>query len=184
MAFLSRPGLGLGTPSRPSPPAPGSVPITVRIPLFIDLLERCTVEHCDAGRAPIFEITAEVWSTDRNEPKGTVPITPDRPLFPVIFRPRPGVQTRFRRVQGSEITAADPVPNDPTLFQFVINDGMTVPEALLNEDWGPFPLPGTSPLPVTRDELFLRVYLASLFSAWQIIQTIDSDVESGQFFGP
>src|SRR5262245_37708005 len=84
---------------------------------------------------------------------------------------------RFRRVQGDGITATVPLPNDPTTFLFP-RDSMTVADSLLNEDWGPFPPPGAAPLPVMRDELFLRVYLASLFSAWQLIQTIGSDVET------
>ncbi len=61
---------------------------------------------------------------------------------------------------------------------------MTVRESQLNEDWGAFPPPGAPPLPTTRDEVFLRVYLASLFSAWRNIDTKDSNVETGQFFGP
>ena len=61
---------------------------------------------------------------------------------------------------------------------------MTVEEWRLNEDWGPFPPPRGRALDVTRDEVFLRAQLASLFSAWEVISTKDSIVATGQFFGP
>lgn len=185
MAFLGRPTLVLGSPSRPSPSAPGTVRIEYTIPLFIDVLERCFVKHCDeALPAPMFELTAEIWSSDKNEPRGTFPITRDQVLFPVAFHPGGASTTPFRRISGEEIAGAFPVPGSASAFQLTISDGMTVAENALNEDWGPFPPPGAPAKAFTRDEVFLRVYLASMFSAWQRISSIDSEIATGQFFGP
>jgi hypothetical protein len=166
------------------------VDISFSIPLFIDLLERCMVKNCDdAGKAPIFQILAEIWSTDRNEPIGTYPLGRDRVLFTVLFHPPGGGpnsgQTISRRIFGEEISQAHAVDSDPGRFLIRIDDTMPeVRESQLNEDWGPFPPPGKPPLKTTQDEVFLRVYLSSLFSAWNTIDTQDSDVQTGQFFGP
>ena len=184
MAFLGRPTLALGTPVRTAPTSPGTVTLTLRILLFIDLLERCMVKDCEgAAKAPIFQLSAEIWSTDRDEPPGTFPISRDQVLFPVLFNQFSN-QIRNRRVLGDEITNAQALPDSPSTFMIVVNDTMTVAEGQLNEDWGPFPPPGKPPLKLTLDEVFLRVYLASLFSAWNTIDTRDSDVQTGQFFGP
>src|SRR5690349_17014044 len=75
MAFLGRPSLGLNTPSRPSPTSPGTVRVDIAIPLFFERLEGCFVRACpDALRDPIYQIQAEVWSSDVNEPIGTFPM--------------------------------------------------------------------------------------------------------------
>ncbi|MBI5676879.1 MAG: hypothetical protein HZC48_13850 [Nitrospirae bacterium] len=181
MAFLGRPNLGLGTPSRTAPTELGTVTISYRIPLFIDLLEKCFIKNCDDSvNAPIFQLNAEIWSTDRGENILTaLPCTRDRSLFEILFQ-----GNRFYRVRGDEILNASPVSGNPYAFQIIVEGSMTVNENQLNEDWGPFPPPGKPPTRKTRDEVFLRVYLASLFSAWQTIHTVDSHVETGQFFGP
>ncbi len=182
MAFLGKPKLGFGTPFRPSPTAPGTVEARIEIPLFIELLERCFVANCDGvAKAPMFQIVAEVWSTDRNEPIGTAPIGPDRNLF-TWFWALPG--TNFKRVSGQDVSSANAVTGDPTKFLFNLTDKSNVAESSLNEDWGPFPPPSKPPIKQTEDELFLRVYLSSIFSAWQTVQTIDSDIVKGQFYGP
>ncbi len=183
MAFLGSPTLSLGAPSRPSPTSPGKVTFDFKIPLFIDLLEKCMVQTCDAGKAPIFQLSAEIWLSDTNEPKGTIPVTRNQPLFHVLFDV-PGTPVRFRRVLGDEISNATPVTGAPSLFLLVVDGTMAVNESQLNEDWGPFPPPGAAPSQITRDEVFLRAYLGSLFSAWQTIDTKDSAVQVGQFFGP
>lgn len=184
MAFLGKPNLMLGTPSRTGPTTPGTVRIDFTIPLFIDLLEICMVKSCDdAQAAPIFQLSGEIWSTDRDEPPGTWPITPDQILFPILFHQFSN-EIRDRRVLGQEIANAARVPNDPNTFLVNITDFMDVAESALNEDWGPFPPFRKPPSKKTEDEMFLRVYLASLFSAWQTIDTKDSDIQTGQFFGP
>lgn len=188
MAFLGRPTLTLGTPSRPSPTSPGSVTFSCTIPLFFDFLERCFIKSCDdAKNAPVFQIIAEIWSTDRDDPITTFPRGQDQRLLTARF-PNPLVpptQAPFLKIFGQEILNASPVTGDPMTFSMnpVPGTTNTVPESSLNEDWGPWPVPG-KPNMTSLDEVYLRATLSSLFSAWQPIHTMDSPIVTGQFYGP
>jgi hypothetical protein len=181
MAFLGRPSLGLNTPSRPSPTSPGTVRVDIEVPLFVERLEGCFVRACpDAVRDPIYQLQAEIWSSDRGEPVGTLPMH-EGVLVRWFWS---SINSHFRRVVAGDLADAAAVSGNPSLGLLLLRDTATLAESALNEDWGPFPPPGKRPLQRTRDELFLRVYLASVFSSWQTIQTIDSNIETGQFFGP
>lgn len=181
MAFLGRPNLSFGTPHRSSPTSPGSVPTKIEVPFFVETLERCFIRGCDDSvNAPVFEIVASIWSTDRSEPAGTSPIGRDRELFKWYWT---GIDSIYKRISGQQILDAV-ATNRPHVFGIYLNNERAQSESSLNEDWGPFPPPGKSPLVQTQDELFLRVQLSSLFSAWSVIQTVDSNIVNGQFFGP
>lgn len=181
MAFLGRPRLTFASPQRSAPTSPGIVPTKIEIPFFVETLERCFIRNCnDSIHAPIFQIVAEIWSTDRSEPRGTAPIGRDRELFKWHWT---GTDSIYKRISGQQIVDAAATDN-AHIFIIQLNNERNVGESSLNEDWGPFPPSGKSPLVQTEDELFLRVYLSSLFSAWSTIQTMDSDIVKGQFFGP
>ena len=183
MAFLGRPSLGLNTPSRPSPTSPGTVRVDIAIPLFFERLEGCFVRTCpEAVRDPIYQIQAEVWASDVNEPAGTVPINaPNSLLFRWTWSAN---NSTVKRIVAGDIASGSAVSGNPSLRLLNLSDTATLAESSLNEDWGPFPPAGKPALKQTRDELFLRVYLSTVFSSWQPIQTIDSNIETGQFFGP
>ncbi|PYS98806.1 MAG: hypothetical protein DMF63_14555 [Acidobacteria bacterium] len=181
MAFLGRPQLGLNTPTRPSPTSPGSVRVDIAVPLFVERLEGCFARACpDAVRDPIYQLNAEIWSSDRNEPALTYPLF-EGVLVRWVWA---NTGSSFKKVAAGDLASVSPVSGNPGLGVITFQDTATLPEGALNEDFGPFPPPGGKPLKQTRDELFLRVYLASVFSAWQTIQTIDSNIETAQFFGP
>lgn len=183
MGYLGQPRLILGTPSRPGPTSPGTVKVNIEIPLFVERLERCFAAGCaEAVRDPMYEIRAEVWSSDRSEPTGTTPLPlGDKEQFEWRWTLN---GSAYRRVAAGELVSAVAVTGSSSTLRLDLNDVRDIPENLLNEDWGPFPPPGRPALATTRDELFLRVYLSTLFSGWQVIQTIDSKVVTGQFFGP
>lgn len=183
MAYLGAPKLILGKPEREAPNKPGTANVRIEIPLFVERLERCFALSCnEAVRDPIYEIRAEVWSSDRNEPFGTIPLPlGDRVQFAWRWTIN---NSNSRRIAAGELTAAAAVTGSPSILRLDLNDARDVEEHLLNEDHGPFPPPGKSAPMVTRDELFLRVYLSTVFSSWQVIQTIDSSIVTGQFYGP
>jgi len=184
MAFLNQPTLSLGSPVSVGN-APGVVGVTFSVGLVVERLERCFAKICDdAASDRIYEITAEIWSKDDNsEPVGTLPIR----NAPVVFW-RWGTNhvndPAAKRVLASDLENASPIVGSPSKFQLTFNETGRVAERSLNEDFLLKPPPGKPATALSRDELFLRVYLSTVFSGWQVIQTIDSQVVTGQFFGP
>lgn len=187
MAYLAVPRLRIDEPLRPAPTKPGSVKLSFTIDLLVERLDRCFAQLCsDAEHDPIFQIEVEVWGADRKEPAGTIPLPlADKKLFQWFWTPTPASAGGWaRKVAAGELSQASPVTGRPSEFQLALENEGTVPEAWLNEDWGPFPPPNIPPSDQTRDEIFLRAHLSSIFSSWQRIQSIDSKIVTGQFFGP
>jgi hypothetical protein len=188
MAFLSFAKLNIDEPSRPAPTKPGSVKMKIRTELIVERLDRCFAALCpDTANDPMFQVEAEIWGADRkDEPPGTIPLPlGDKKLFQWFWQPSANASGGWaRKVKAGELAQASPASGSSNSFLLVLEDETTVAESWLNEDWGPFPPPGFPPSDQTRDEIFLRVYLSSIFSNWQRIQTIDSRIVTGQFFGP
>jgi hypothetical protein len=187
MAYLAVPQLEIGEPVRPGPTEPGRSSLNFKVHLFVERLDRCFAKICsDAENDPMFQIEVEIWGADRREPPGTIPLPlGDKKLFKWFWNSTSSAPGGWaRKILAGELSEATPTVGSSSTFQLIFKDEGQVPEAWLNEDWGPFPPPQKPPLEQTRDEIFLRAHLSSIFSNWQRIQSVDSNIVTGQFFGP
>ncbi len=183
MAFLGKPTFELGAPVSVGN-GPGIVEVRFSIPLFVERLERCFSKVCDEAKDDtIFAVTAEIWSHDDDtEPFGTFPIS-NRSILTWRWFGNTSGGAVSRNVRVNELGSGTTVVGSPGRTLLNLSDSGKVLESLLNEDFGPRP-PRDKPAPyVGRDEVYLKASLASVFSGWQVIQTINSEVKTGDFFG-
>ena len=165
MAFLGRPDFILESVTRAPSAKTGMVTYSFAISLFAEALELCLAKLCDdVAEEPMWEITAEVWGSDageffrgRDDLRFSVPLT--------------DFGTNFLRVTGAQMLSQGQLVSGSRKRVLTLTGTRHMPEGWFNED-----SPGT-------DELYMRVYLSSVFTSWQVIQTIDSRIQTGDFRG-